>query len=641
MPGFSNDDTQEVSSPDSAINRGNSLAASSTPYTAQGAAPVYSGSPAAAVASNNGLVNSSFSYGGSSNNNANSAASFVTAPWTSPSAAPEGGNASMSSMYSPLSQPQQDKLFSTAQSLGANPADLYGVLNYETNRTFDPGVVGGKDDAHLGLIQFGPNEQKKYGVSKDQSFDDQLDSAAKYLKDRGFKPGMGLAHMYSIVNAGSLKPNGEPRYNARDQNATVRQHIAQIQQHFYPSAGNAVASAAPDASATPDVPPTPEMRPYRQGDGYNDPNDAAAIAQYQQALADRGYYLDTIDGKFGPKTRAAVNAARQNAGMSLNGMLDSDLQARLTGGPAPGIAVAGVEPALAPEVFNPKLSDAMGGGRATISQMTAPPDSYTQAKLDAQAPATITPHVATQGDNVEVRPGTGPGRSPTGNALVANAAPATPFVVGPKQAAINGVIPGGNWGETATGAPATVPDPQEAAREALGLPSNAVAAAPSSATPVTAPVGDDPLSYAPTETPPVAAPIAAPVAPPGTIPAGDRVRPAPTTTAPIDKQQQLDDFRAIYKTLPPGAIYTDPNGVTRRKGGGKTSDASKGNTKVAAADTVPTDPWWSGGMTADPGPELPLDNYTPDSIGTGQPQQKVPPKTWDGRQYATRSRQVA
>jgi D-alanyl-D-alanine carboxypeptidase len=98
-----------------------------------------------------------------------------------------------------------------AQQIGANPLDLATVISYESAGKFSPSIYGGKGGRHLGLIQFGPAEQRKYGVHANQTFDEQMNAVGAYLKDRGFKPGMSREQLYSTINAG--RPD---RLGARD-----------------------------------------------------------------------------------------------------------------------------------------------------------------------------------------------------------------------------------------------------------------------------------------------------------------------------------------------------------------------------------------------------------------------------------------
>jgi hypothetical protein len=89
-----------------------------------------------------------------------------------------------------------------AEELGTTPEDLLTVIGYETGGTYDPAIRGGKNDRHIGLIQFGDNEQAMYGARQDQSVGEQMQAVVKYLKHRGFQPGMGLLDLYSTINAG-------------------------------------------------------------------------------------------------------------------------------------------------------------------------------------------------------------------------------------------------------------------------------------------------------------------------------------------------------------------------------------------------------------------------------------------------------
>lgn len=107
--------------------------------------------------------------------------------------------------------PRAAALIASAQRLGANPLDLATVISYKTGGTFNLGIRGGAGNRHIGLIQFGPNEQRAYGASQGQTFEDQLPAVESYLTDRGFKPGMGRLDLYSTINAG--RPG---LYNASD-----------------------------------------------------------------------------------------------------------------------------------------------------------------------------------------------------------------------------------------------------------------------------------------------------------------------------------------------------------------------------------------------------------------------------------------
>ena len=112
---------------------------------------------------------------------------------------------------------------SAANTLGISARDLATVISYESGFRTDAVNPDGK---HIGLIQFGPEEQRKYGVAIGQALTDQMQAVVAYLKDRGLKPGMDLLDLYSTINAGS-----PGRYNAVDGTTTVSQKVAGMAAH--------------------------------------------------------------------------------------------------------------------------------------------------------------------------------------------------------------------------------------------------------------------------------------------------------------------------------------------------------------------------------------------------------------------------
>lgn len=114
-----------------------------------------------------------------------------------------------------------------AEELGANPYDLATVMSYETGGTFDIWKKGPTTQwgQHIGLIQMGEPQREKYGYHEGISDVDAVKASGKYLRDNGFKPGMGLLDIYSIINAGA-----PGKYNASDANnggapGTVRDKV--------------------------------------------------------------------------------------------------------------------------------------------------------------------------------------------------------------------------------------------------------------------------------------------------------------------------------------------------------------------------------------------------------------------------------
>lgn len=80
--------------------------------------------------------------------------------------------------------------------------DVLTVISYETGGTFDKNIPN-KKGTHKGLIQFGPEEQRVYGIVPEMSMSDQVKAVFKFFDDRGLKPGDNLLRMYATVNGGN------------------------------------------------------------------------------------------------------------------------------------------------------------------------------------------------------------------------------------------------------------------------------------------------------------------------------------------------------------------------------------------------------------------------------------------------------
>lgn len=114
-----------------------------------------------------------------------------------------------------------------ANRYGYNVEDVLTVMGYETGGRYSTSTRGGKNNMYVGLIQFGPAEQKKYGVYQGQPVKEQVHAAMEFLHDRGFRPGMSILDMYSTINAGS-----PGHYNASDgPGNTVASHVAEMGAH--------------------------------------------------------------------------------------------------------------------------------------------------------------------------------------------------------------------------------------------------------------------------------------------------------------------------------------------------------------------------------------------------------------------------
>ena len=103
-----------------------------------------------------------------------------------------------------LPQEERMAIFRGAQKLGLDPYEFGGFLSLESGPNMDPNIVGGAGGQHRGLIQFGQNEQKRYGISGPQTRAGQMPAVLKYFEDRGFKPGqMGIDRAYATVLGGN------------------------------------------------------------------------------------------------------------------------------------------------------------------------------------------------------------------------------------------------------------------------------------------------------------------------------------------------------------------------------------------------------------------------------------------------------
>lgn len=103
-----------------------------------------------------------------------------------------------------------EAIVAAAGDLGMSAEDLATMISFETGGTFDPWQKGPttKWGTHRGLIQWGVPQRKKYGVTKDSTVGEQMQAVVRYLKDRGFKPGMGGLEAYAAINAGHVSRTG-------------------------------------------------------------------------------------------------------------------------------------------------------------------------------------------------------------------------------------------------------------------------------------------------------------------------------------------------------------------------------------------------------------------------------------------------
>ncbi len=212
----------------------------------------------------------------------------------------------------------------TGARLGIDPGDLTAVMAYES-RGLNPSIVGGAHNRYQGLIQLGPTERRQYGYQPGMTIADQVRGPVyNYLVDRGLKPGMGIAELYSIINAGSLTKDGQPRWSARDQNGTVREHVQRITQQYFGGADHPIPPL--------NVGQTAQGKQMPLGMGRGQIRSGPAVTQLQQQLAAAGLYTGKVDGSYGPKTAAAVRAAEATYNLTRDkGVAGPQVQAALAG----------------------------------------------------------------------------------------------------------------------------------------------------------------------------------------------------------------------------------------------------------------------------------------------------------------------
>jgi tape measure domain-containing protein len=139
-----------------------------------------------------------------------------------------GGSSGKEKKFEPSSRARA--LIAAAKKLGISPLDLATIISYETIGTFSPSIMGGTGGNYMGLIQFGPEERKKYGAYSGQSFEEQVTGpVVRYLKDRfegvgRSTQGATLSDLYRTVNGGN--PNAS--LQKFDGNGTIAQHIQRM-----------------------------------------------------------------------------------------------------------------------------------------------------------------------------------------------------------------------------------------------------------------------------------------------------------------------------------------------------------------------------------------------------------------------------
>lgn len=219
-----------------------------------------------------------------------------------------------------------DAVRTSAGRLGISPNDLLTAMSYETGGRLSPSMYGGAGGKYLGLIQFSPDNQQKYGVRPDQSAAEQMGAVESYLRDRGVKPGMGLLDTYSAINAGrpglynrSDAANGGAPGTVADKVATMAGHRMRANALLGGEAPAAAGASAPTAvaSAAPGAAPL-SLAPADSGAGAGPDLMAALSAIPQIARQDNAIQAPPINIHYAvplnvARARAAAAAMRRSA----------------------------------------------------------------------------------------------------------------------------------------------------------------------------------------------------------------------------------------------------------------------------------------------------------------------------------------
>lgn len=112
---------------------------------------------------------------------------------------------------------KQESIAQLSSIFGINPVEMAALMSFESAGTMSPHINGGDGGKYKGLIQFGPPEQRTWGVNNSQSFQEQaLHSVLGFLVQRGLRRGMGVDDAYAAILTGNVRGNR----NSRDSNGT-------------------------------------------------------------------------------------------------------------------------------------------------------------------------------------------------------------------------------------------------------------------------------------------------------------------------------------------------------------------------------------------------------------------------------------
>ena len=112
-------------------------------------------------------------------------------------------------------QAQFSSVAASAARLGVDAMELAAVMDLESaNGTRQK---GGDGDNYHGMFQFGPSERAKYGVYIGMPVGQQMAALESFLRDRGYRPGMGIGRLYATIIGGNPSDSA---YYATDSNGT-------------------------------------------------------------------------------------------------------------------------------------------------------------------------------------------------------------------------------------------------------------------------------------------------------------------------------------------------------------------------------------------------------------------------------------
>lgn len=108
-----------------------------------------------------------------------------------------------------LTNTDRAAIYQTAKNLGVDPYEFTAVLEQESN--VNPNIWGGQGGNYYGVIQFGGSERKEAGLDPKKignyTIAEQMPHAEKWLKGRGFQPGMPISKLYATILGGNPNAN--------------------------------------------------------------------------------------------------------------------------------------------------------------------------------------------------------------------------------------------------------------------------------------------------------------------------------------------------------------------------------------------------------------------------------------------------